>query len=189
MTSAAAPRRHGAAARCAGNPTDHPEADEAMIPAEAAHEVQLRTGLWPAALLEDTPMIRTDQFLISQRPFAVRLSSLTAEVTQYDDRIYLNGWVEAVWFRRVSGVIRACVGNLGLMRHLLPAAVDVKDPHAVLTADLDGRYGGDCHGRWDGERYWGAQEPDVAAAHLELLRPMLTNFPEIPEGYDGWWHF
>jgi hypothetical protein len=73
--------------------------------------------------------------------------------------------------------------------------VDLNDPRSVLSADLDGRYGGDCHGRWDGTRYWGAQEPDVIAEHLTVLRPMLDGYaenpkdPPLPAGFDGWWTF
>jgi hypothetical protein len=63
------------------------------------------------------------------------------------------------------------------------------DAHEFLTQHTDGRYGGDCEGRWDGERYWGAQEPAVIEQHLALLRPMLANYPNIPDGYDGWWRF
>lgn len=59
----------------------------------------------------------------------------------------------------------------------------------MLSADLDGRYGGTCEGRWDGQNYWGAQKPDVIAEHLALLRPMLANYPAAPSSYDCWWRF
>jgi hypothetical protein len=29
----------------------------------------------------------------------------------------------------------------------------------------------------------------VIAKHLELLRPMLANYPALPGSYDGWWRF
>lgn len=77
---------------------------------------------------------------------------------------------------------------------------DVKSPKQIRAdlvryfgdrgpAHLYAWYGGSCEGRWDGQRYWGAQEPDVMAQHLDLLRPMIVNYPEIPAGYDGWWRF
>jgi hypothetical protein len=25
--------------------------------------------------------------------------------------------------------------------------------------------------------------------HLKILRPMLANYPALPDGYDGWWRF
>ncbi|MFD9276860.1 hypothetical protein ACFWD7_06155 [Streptomyces mirabilis] len=134
-------------------------------------------------------MIREDRFLISRKPFAIDLATLTGDQHPRGDRYAFSGTANALWFRRQSGVTRACLGSLKLWSHYLPKPVDLDDPHAVLSADLDGRYGGDCEGRWDGERYWGAQEPDVIEEHLALLRPMLAHFPALPPGHDGWWTF
>lgn len=134
-------------------------------------------------------MIRDDRFLISRKAFAVDLSTLTGDQHERGDRIAFSGSINAVWFRRQHGVTRACLGTVGLWSHYLPELLDLDDPHAVLSADLDGRYGGDCHGRWDGENYWGAQKPDVIEEHLALLQPMLANYPKVPAGYDGWWRF
>jgi hypothetical protein len=134
-------------------------------------------------------MIRSGRFLISHKPFAVDLSTLSGEQRERGDRFTFSGSVNAVWFRRQSGVTRACLGSLKLWSHYLTEPVNVDDPQAVLSADLDGRYGGDCDGRWDGERYWGSQKPFEQALHLTLLEPMLANYPEIPAGDDGWWRF
>lgn len=134
-------------------------------------------------------MIRKDQFLISRNSFAVDLATVTGDQRKRGDKIAFSGSCRAVWFRRKDGVTRACLGVLGLWNHYLPERLDLSDPHAVLSADLDGRYGGDAYGRWDGKRYWGAQEPAVQSLHLDVLRPMLDNYPTIPEGYDGWWGF
>lgn len=134
-------------------------------------------------------MERTDRFLISQKPFAVDLSTLMGGQHERGDRIAFSGRVDAVWFRRKNNTTRACIGTLKLWSHWLPDRLDLNDPQAILAADLDGRYGGDCHGRWDGERYWGAQEPEIIQEHLAKLRPMLEAFPSIPDGYDGWWRF
>lgn len=134
-------------------------------------------------------MIRSDKFLISQKPFAIDLSTVTGEQREHGDRLSYRGTANALWFRRQAGVTRACLGSLMLFSHNLPAPLDLADPRAVLSADLDGRYGGDCHGRWDGQRYWGAQEPHVQALHLTVLEPMLANYPNLPAGHDGWWRF
>lgn len=134
-------------------------------------------------------MIRSEQFRISHRPYAVDLSSVTATVEPLHGRYSLDGTARAVWYRRQGGVTRACVGKIDLWSHYLPEPLPLDDPAVILGADLDGRYGGDCEGRWDGERYWGAQEPETIEAHLALLRPMLDHFPTVPEGYDGWWRF
>lgn len=64
-----------------------------------------------------------------------------------------------------------------------PFAIDL----STVTAEQTQR--GDCHGRWDGDRYWGAQEPEVMEHHLALLGPMLADYPTIPAGYDGWWTY
>lgn len=122
-------------------------------------------------------MIRTDRFLISKRLYAVDLNSLTTHGES-------DAWMTAAWFRRQHRVTRACIGRLWDIQRPLP-----KDAAAFLAAHDDGRYGGDCDGRWDGERYWGAQKPEVIEAHLAVLRPMLAAYPEVPPGYDGWWRF
>ncbi|MFF1957999.1 hypothetical protein ACFVWX_13535 [Streptomyces sp. NPDC058220] len=121
-------------------------------------------------------MIHEDRFLISCRPYAIDLTSL--HNTEH------KSTVNAVWFRRKQGVTAACLGTLWDIQRPAPA-----DAGEFLTRHDDGRYGGDCDGRWDGENYWGAQRPNVIEEHLTLLRPMLANYPAIPPGYDGWWRF
>lgn len=134
-------------------------------------------------------MIRDEKFRISDKPFAINLATVNARQDDRGGRTTISGNAEALWFRRKDGITRACIGTLGLWSHHLTEPVDLTDPQAILTADLDGRYGGDCLGRWDGERYWGAQEPEVMEQHLAVLRPMLDNYPALAPGYDGWWRF
>lgn len=136
-------------------------------------------------------MIRSDRFLISQKPYAIDLSTVTGEQSQRGDRDTFNfsGAANALWFRRKDGVTRACLGTLMLFGHFLPEPLDLSDPAAILAAKLDGRCGGTCHGRWDGDCYWGAENPETVAEHLAILRPMLANYPNLPTGYDGWWRF
>lgn len=141
-------------------------------------------------------MIREDRFLISRKPFAVNLSTLSGgeQTVRHEgtahERYYYSGRIDAVWFRRKRGTTYACLGSLGLWSHnLRQPMADTADPLQVLSADLDSRYGGDCHARWDGERYWGSQKPFEQDLHLALLEPMLANYPAIPSGHDGWWRF
>jgi hypothetical protein len=132
-------------------------------------------------------VIREDRFAISHRPYAIDLTSLRGSRTNTPNGwnpYYFDGRIDAVWFRRKNGVTAACIGTLWDLQHPEPA-----DAVQFLTQHDDGRYGGDCEGRWDGERYWGAQEPEVMEQHLAVLRPMLDAYPALPEGYDGWWTF
>ena len=130
-------------------------------------------------------MIREDRFLISRKPYAVDLTSLRISDPgeRYDGSPTCTARIDAVWFRRRSGVTVACVGDL--WDHQTPPA----DAAQFLAQHDDGRYGGTCHGRWDGENYWGAQRPEEIEQHLALLRPMLDNYPDVPPSYDGWWRF
>lgn len=131
-------------------------------------------------------MIRTDRFLISKRPYAVDLSSLDArpDGERWDGTPMSTARLGAVWFRRKNGVTAACIGTLWDIQAPPPA-----DAAEFLRRHDDGRHGGDCDGRWDGERYWGAQRPETIEQHLAILRPMLANYPDVPPGYDGWYRF
>lgn len=135
-------------------------------------------------------MIREDRFLISRKPYAIDLTSL--QVGEPTESCHYWAMVNAVWFRRHSKgygddrriITVACIGTLRNLQDDKPA-----DARGFLAAYTDGRYGGDCQGRWDGENYWGAQKPEVIEEHLAILRPMLANYPTLPDGYDGWWTF
>jgi hypothetical protein len=132
-------------------------------------------------------MIREDRFLISRRPYAVDLSSLrgdTAPTPNGRRPSSFDGRINAVWFRRKQGTTAACIGTLWDLQYPTPA-----DATAFLLAHEDGRYGGDCEGRWDGDSYWGNVTLTVQEQHLATLRPMLAAYPAIPAGYDGWWRF
>ncbi|NEA22647.1 hypothetical protein [Actinomadura bangladeshensis] len=145
-------------------------------------------------------MIREDRFLMSRKQYAADLSSLTIESrTGYEDREYFHGVIRAVWFRRKrrggwspsSGIVTvACVGSLWCSLDSRPL-----DGREFLERHHDGRYGGRCAGRWDGTGYWGAEDLDVQAEHLAVLKPMLAAYeqdpkaPALPETFDGWWRF
>lgn len=139
-------------------------------------------------------MIREDRFVQSHRPYAVNLTSFRPlDEMNRDGSDWKWYGIDAVWFRRRSigwgddkrVITVACVGELHDLQRQPPA-----DAAEFLAAHDDGRYGGDCRSRWDGHQFWSAdQNPDVQAADLALLKPMLDNHPAIPDGYDGWWRF
>lgn len=134
-------------------------------------------------------MIRETKFLISRKPLAINLSTVTLEANERDGVYWLKGSCQAVWYRRKDGITRACIGQLGLWSQWLRETPDLSSPEAMLRNDLDSRYGPDPDGRWDGTGYWGSEIPEVQEQHLAVLRPMLADFPTTPAGYDGWWTF
>jgi hypothetical protein len=130
-------------------------------------------------------MNRETRFLISRKPYAVDLASLrTQEHTRQDGSHYYSGRIDAVWYRRRNGVTVACIGSLWDFQDTKPA-----DGREFLEQHDDGRHGGDCEGRWDGESYWGNVTLNIQRQHLHVLQPMLAKYPALPPGYDGWWTF
>lgn len=123
-------------------------------------------------------MIREDRFVLSRNPYAIDLSSLAY---QPGDRL---ARCRAAWFRRRRGGIIACIGTLWDYQREAPP-----DTATFLRRHIDGRYGGNCEGRWDGDGYWGESNLGIMGEHLEVLRPMLDAYPAIPDGFDGWWRF
>lgn len=144
-------------------------------------------------------MRRETRFVMSHKPYAVDLSSLLTTRQEGQAGPFWFCTVNAVWFRRKrrggfgpngAVVTVACIGTL--WNHQRPEPADAE---AFVRAHTDGRYGGDCQGRWDGSGYWGAEDLTVQAEHLAVLKPMLTAYdddpknPAVPDGYDGWWTF
>lgn len=132
-------------------------------------------------------MIREDRLLISRHPYAVDLASLRGVMHDKGPRSIYRGSIRAVWFKRYLSVTAAHVGRLWDFQDREPAdAVEFLRRH---DWGRYGRYGGVCEGRWDGHTYSGTDDPEEAAQHLVLLRPMLLNYPACPLGWDGWWRF
>lgn len=123
-------------------------------------------------------MKRINRLVISHRPYAVRLDTLT-QVSENQFRI------KAAWFRRRNGRTIACLGELWDLQRTPPV-----DAHAFLAAHDDGRYGGDCDARWDGQSFWSTDgDPTIQQQQLVFLRDMLAGHPNVPTGHDGWWVF
>lgn len=131
-------------------------------------------------------MHREDKFVMSHRPYAVDLASFRIdEIRNGYKGEYACATVSAAWFRRKNGINQAVVGELSDSQCTIP-----KDAVQFLEQYEDGRYGGRPFARWDGTSFWCAgQDPDENAGYLELLKPMLADFPAEPPGYSGWWRF
>lgn len=132
-------------------------------------------------------MIREDKFLISHAPYAVDLDSFQVEERGTDtSRPWYRGTVTAIWYRRKHGVVTAHFGTLWDSQTEKPA-----DAEAFLRAHDDGRYGGDCKARWNGQNLWA---PDTPWERQNELQRLLSNaldysYPAAPPGFDGWWTF
>jgi hypothetical protein len=125
-------------------------------------------------------MMKSDVFQISRKPYAADLTSLRVIESFPTGAVWAV--IDAVWFRGTKKKPYACVCELKTVMN--PPPKTAKD---FLTQYADNRYGGECLGRWNGTGYYGSQVPGVMEGHLALLKPMLENFPAVPEGYDGWW--
>lgn len=141
-------------------------------------------------------MIKLAEFKISKRPYAVALDTYQVKASKltYADGStgteFYRMSVYAAWFRRRSGTTVACVGSLHTGKRADRFPDGLPDVHAFLVGFTDGRYGGDCYGRWDGTSYWGIDGLlDRQERNLAILKPMLANYPAIPAGYDGWYSF
>lgn len=130
-------------------------------------------------------MIREDRFVLSRGQYAVSLDSMRTYPSEVSSSVTFC--FQAAWYRKKGGVLRACLGEL---RHYAQGAGDAQlSTTGWLESFDDGRYGGDCEGRWDGSLYWGSEDPEVMIGHLQFLKPMLESYPLIPEGYSAWWRF
>jgi hypothetical protein len=141
-------------------------------------------------------MQKLEKFQISKAPYAVQLASFSVD-EQYStytnpdgssrrgDTPHYRIEIPAIWFRRKDGVLSAQIGTLWDYLRERPA-----DATSWLESAWDGRYGGNCSARWDGECLWA---PDTTWERMvedqAFLDAMLKGFPEAPAGYDGWWTF
>ena len=138
-------------------------------------------------------MIKMPKFLISKGPYAIDLNSFEAKWHEFTwegeppPGAPKGTWyctVHGVWFRRRRQETVACIGYL--WKSFTDAPTSALE---FLERHVDGRYGGNTCGRWDGQEYWGDGNLVIQQQYLEVLRPMLANYPDVPAGYDGWWRF
>lgn len=135
-------------------------------------------------------MIKREELVISRKPYAVDLARIEGREWTEGRNLWVH--IPAVWFRRkregYSGPMRT-VACLGEIRELSGVAA-WGAPSAEYLATVGCMYQrveGDCLARWDGTNLWSLADESDRAGYLDVLRPMLENFPAVPPSYDGWW--
>jgi hypothetical protein len=141
-------------------------------------------------------MKREDKYLSSHAPYAVDPESFSvvekwATYTNPDgssrrgETPHYSMTIGAVWFRRKAGVLTAHLGTLWDSELARPA-----DWLSWLESFTDGRYGGRCETRYDGNNLWSPETdwPEMQERQV-FLQEMLDDFPQIPARHVGWWTF
>lgn len=134
------------------------------------------------------------RFLASKRLYAIDKTSFRKEESRsvfQDGRPDIIGWkyhIEAVWFKkRSNGRTAAFFGSLW------DYSLEEYDVEDLITQISTSRYGGDPYGLWDGVgTWWGTKfsnSHEEQTLKLPFLQEMLENYPQIPQGYDGWYAF
>lgn len=135
-------------------------------------------------------LTRKDKFTFSKNFYALNLDGLT--INRYQHTPSVAGIViPAVWFKRKNGTETVSVGTLGAAVRFdtFDSGENVTPAEIIewLTEKFDGRYGGNPHYQWDGEKMWAPGRTfQEQAAQLPKLTEYLNNFPSIPDGYAGW---
>lgn len=101
-------------------------------------------------------------------------------------------FVDAVWFKRKSGVLTATMGTYHpFIQPFRDQPTDGRYESWIAAAN-DNRYGGTHLASWDGDTLL-CSDPrvrtEVALARIPFLGAMLNGFPNVPAGFDGWWTF
>jgi hypothetical protein len=143
-------------------------------------------------------MHRETRFLASRALYAVDLSKLQREQigTVRGTGTPLYGYtIPAVWFKRRHGANTANVGTLWTCstnyHKVGPDRPETPACEFLQFTLIDGRHGGRCRTRWDGDYLW--SDPSTSYTQqtqdAEFLKRMLSRYPDIPDGFDGWWRF
>lgn len=128
-------------------------------------------------------MIQEYEYIASHRPYLIRPGSFRkGEKRQTPD----GRWVgrvnaDALWFRRKRGVLTVTFGELWDYS-------EAEDFDQFLNLFDTGRYGGTAVAQWDGEKLWTPTAINETArqVYIDMLEPVLLNFPDIPAAYVGW---
>lgn len=95
----------------------------------------------------------------------------------------------AVWFKRKDGETFISAGYLShTIVHPEDHELTVEEAVDHFMEKYDPRYGGTVEMKWDGDVMWAPEMrwTDVVKYQAILAR-YLDGFPNIPEGFDGWY--
>jgi hypothetical protein len=124
-------------------------------------------------------MKKTQKFIISKKRYALKIDEIELIKTSNGR---MKVYAPAVWFKKINGRINACIGYLW-------DCSGEENAKEWVENFSDGRHGGSLIAKFDGENYWGEQNIKKQKEYIEILSKMLKNYPEIPDGYDGWYTF
>lgn len=131
------------------------------------------------------PLIRTERPAPSKTPYAI-LPSTFQPVPHGVGKV-----ADAIWMGRKRGKTTVSIGTLRFWWQ----KGGCPTPDSTLEeckTKADSRYGGKCHARWDGEHLWvdpaHPLTPEQQVIVSKMLDEHLTDFPSLPEGYDGWYY-
>jgi hypothetical protein len=135
-------------------------------------------------------VIREEKFLVSHAPYAVKPETISInsyELGSSRPGVHMySGTIEAIWFRRKSGVLSAHYG-------CLHGHFGENEPDGFLDFMAkcdDGRYGGNCWARWDGTYFWAPETIwEVQVIRQAELAKVLASYGEVPDGFNGWWTY
>ncbi len=131
-------------------------------------------------------MIRTERRLVVSRP------AYAFDPSTWHSNEHGQWFVDAVWFKRKHGVL---VATMGVYHPFVQPFRDQPTDgryESWIGAANDNRYGGDHVASWDGDALLCSDPritPEASAARIAFLDVMLTGFPNVPPGFDGWYIF
>jgi hypothetical protein len=142
--------------------------------------------------VKDVIMIRQqDTFSISEFFYALNLEGITTNVNRPKD-VQASTYVDvpALWFKRKSRIDTVVKGSIG--GYVRGEVYDPIEAFEALIEQMDGRYGGYAHYRWDGTYMWAPEKTwdDVVSVQSELATHLiahLENWNDVPAGYAGWY--
>ena len=118
-------------------------------------------------------LVELDKFAPSKRPYA------------FDRPSFRDGYIKAIWAGRKDSRTTASVGTL----HAWDGRKTLSSFDEMIET-VDMRYGGYSIAKWDGEKLITDQARPFEWCELTRfdLDRILQTFPQVPEGFEGWYY-